>query len=90
MKEQLMGTFITGDPTVYTSGIGSSPMNLIHQSPLIPLDIVQQGAHTRFGTYLADGDAILAQPWISVALDPENNNADEAKFYTRVHGNVVV
>ena len=27
---------------------------------------------------------------MSVALDPENNNADEAIFYTRVHANVVV
>ena len=90
MKEQLMGTVVTRVPTVYTAGIGSSPMNLIHQSPSIPLEIVQRGAHARFGTSLADGDAIPAQPWISVALYPENNNADEAKFYTRVHANVVV
>ena len=27
---------------------------------------------------------------MSVALDPPNNNADEARFYTRVHSNVVV
>ena len=89
MKEQLMGTVITGVPTVYTAGIGSSPMNLIHQSPLIPLDIVQRGAHARFGTALADGDTIPEQPWVSVALDPENNNTYEARFYTRVHANVV-
>ena len=43
MKEQLMGTVVTGVPTVYTAGVGSSPMNLTHQSPSIPLDIVQQG-----------------------------------------------
>ena len=90
MKEQLMGTVVTGVPTVYTVGAGSSPMNLIHQSPLISLDIVQRGAHVTFGTALADGDAILAQPCISVALDPENNNADEAKLYNRLHVNVVV
>ena len=75
MKEHLMGTIVTGFPTVYTSGIGSSPMNLIHQSPSIPLEIVQRGAHARFGNALADGDTIPAQPWISVALDPANNNA---------------
>ena len=57
MKEQLMGTVVTRVPTVYTAGIGSSPMNLIHQSPSIPLEIVQRGAHARFGTVLADGDA---------------------------------
>ena len=85
-----MGTVVAGVPTVYTAGIVSSPMNLIHQSPSIPLEIVQQCAHARFGTALADGNAIPAQPWISVALDPANNNADEAKFYTRVHANFVV
>ena len=89
MKEQLMGTVVTGVPTVYTVGAGSSPINLIHQSPSISLDIVQRGAHTRFGTALDDGDAIPAQLWISVALDPANNNADKAKLYTRVHANVV-
>ena len=41
MKEQLMGTVVTGVPTVYTAGVGSSPMNLIHHSPSIPLEIVQ-------------------------------------------------
>ena len=75
---------------MYTSGVGISPMNLIHQSPSIPLEIVQRGAHARFGTDLADGDTIPEQPWMSVALDPENNNVDEARFYTRVHANVVV
>ena len=89
MKEQLMGTVVTGVPTVYTAGVGSSPMNIIHQSPSIPLEIFQQGAHARFGTALTDGDTIPAQTWISVAFDPANNNADEAKFYTRVHANVV-
>ena len=57
-----MGTFFTGVPTVYKAGVGSSPMNLIHQSPSIPLDIVQRGAHARFGTASADGDTIPAQP----------------------------
>ena len=90
MKEQLMETVVTGVPTVYTSGIGSSPMNLIHQSPSIPLEIVQRGAHARFGTALDDGDTIPEQPWMSVSLDPANNNADEARFYTRVHVNVFV
>ena len=90
MKEQLVGTAVTGVPTVYTSGIGNSLMNLIHQSPSIPLEIILQGAHARFGTALADVDAIPAQPWISVALEPENNNVDESKFYTRVHANAVV
>ena len=27
---------------------------------------------------------------MSVALDPANNNADKARFYTRVHENVIV
>ena len=45
MKEQLMGTVVTGVPNVYTDVVGSSPMNLIHQIPSIPLDIVQRGAH---------------------------------------------
>ena len=90
MKEQLMGTVVTGVPTVYTAGTGSSLMNLIHQSPLIPLEIVQRGAHTRFGAGLADVDTIPAHPWISVALDPANNNADKAKFYNWLHANVVV
>ena len=89
IKEQLMGTVVTGVLTVYTAGVGSSLMNLIHQSPSISLEIVQQGAHARFGTDLADGDTIPAQPWMSVSLDPENNNAEKAKFYTRVHANVV-
>ena len=65
-------------------------MNLIHQSPSILLVIVQRGAHASFGTALADGNAIPAQPWIPVALEPDKNNADEAKFYTRVHANVVM
>ena len=90
MKEQLMGTVVTGVPTVYTGGVGSSTMNIIHQSPLIPLEIVQRGAHARFGTALSDGDTIPEQPCLSVALDPANNNADKARFYTRVHANVVV
>ena len=90
MKEQLIGIVVTGVPTVYTAGVGSSPMNLIHQSPLISLEIVQQGAHARFGTALADWDTIPEQPWTSVALDPSNNNVDESRFYTRVHANVVV
>ena len=85
-----MGTIVTRVPTVYTAGIGSSLMNLIHQSPSIPLDIFQRGAHARFGTALADGDTTPAQPWISVALNPANKNADEAKLYTRVHVNFVV
>ena len=59
-----MGTVVTGVPTVYTAGVGSSSMNLIHQGPLIPLEIVQQGAHARFGTALADGDTIPEQPWM--------------------------
>ena len=50
MKEQLMETVVTGVPTVYTAGVGSSPMNLIHRSPSILLEIVQLGAHTRFET----------------------------------------
>ena len=37
MKEQLMGTVVTGVPTVYKAGVGSSQMNLIHQRPLISL-----------------------------------------------------
>ena len=37
MKEQLMGTVITGVPTVYTVGAGISPMNPIHQSPSISI-----------------------------------------------------
>ena len=65
-------------------------MNIIHQSPSISLEIVLWGAHARFGTALADGDTIPAQPWISVSLEPANNNADEAKFYTRVHANVIM
>ena len=65
-------------------------MNLIHQIPSIPLEIFQRGAHARFGNALAGGDTIPAQPWISVALDPANNNADKDKFYTRVNANVVV
>ena len=56
-----MGTVVTGVPTVYTSGVGSSPMNLIHQIPSIPLEIVQRGAHARFGTASADGDTIPEQ-----------------------------
>ena len=90
MKEHIMGTVVTGVPTVYTVGAGSSPMNLIHQIPSISLEIVQRGAPARFGNALDYGDAIPVQPWISVALEPVNNNADEAKFYTRVHVNVVV
>ena len=90
MKEQLMGTVVTGVPTVYTAGVGSSPMNLIYHSPSIPLEIVHRGAHARFGTALADGKKIPEQPWMSVALDPANNNTDKARFYTRVHTNVVV
>ena len=90
MKEQLMGTVVTGVLTVYTAGVGSSPTNLIYQIPLIPLDIFQKGAHARFGTALPDGNTILEKPWMSVALDPANNNAYEARFYTRVHVNVVV
>ena len=68
MKEQLMGIVVTGVPTVYTAGVGSSPMNLIHQIPSIPLDIVQRGAHACFGAALAYGDTIPEHPWISVAL----------------------
>ena len=37
MKEHLMRTVVTGFPTMYTAGVGSSPMNLIHQSPSVPL-----------------------------------------------------
>ena len=70
MKEHLMVTVVAGVPTVYTAGVGSSPMNLIHQSPSIPLEIVQKGANARLGIDLADGDTIPAQPWILVALDP--------------------
>ena len=62
IKEQLMENFVTGVPNLYTAGVGSSPMNLIPQIPSISLDIFQQGAHTRFGTDLADGDAIPAHP----------------------------
>ena len=90
MKEQPMGNVVTGVPTVYTAGIGRSVMNLIHQSPSKPLEIVQRGAHARFGTALADGDTIPEQPWMTVALDSANNNADKVRFYTRVHANVVV
>ena len=90
MKKQLMENVVTGVTTVYTAGVGSSPMNLIHQSPSISLKIIQRGAHARFGTALAGGDAIPAQPWISVVMDLENNNAGEAKFYTWVHANDVV
>ena len=56
----------------------------------MPLEIVQQGDHARFGTALADGNIIPAQTCISVALDPANNKADESKFYTWVHANVMV
>ena len=80
MNEQLMGTVVTGVPTLYTAGVGSSPMNLIHQSPSIPLEIVQRGAHARFGTALADSDTIPEQPCMSVASEPANNNADKARF----------
>ena len=58
MKEQLIGTVVTGVPTVYTAGVGSSPMNLIHKSPSTPIKIVQRGAHAHFGTALADGNTI--------------------------------
>ena len=51
-------------PNWYTAGIGFSPMDFIHQSLSISIDIVEQGAHTCFGTALADGDKIPAQPWI--------------------------
>ena len=85
-----MGTVVTGVPIVYTAGVGISLMNLIHQSPSIPLEIVQRGAHAHFGNALAYGDTIPEQPWMSVALDPANNNADEARFYTGAHANFVV
>ena len=62
MKEHLMGNVVTLVTTVYAVGAGSSPINLIHQSPLISLEIVQRGTHARFGTALADGDAIPAHP----------------------------
>ena len=90
MKEPLMGTVVARVPNVYTAGIGNSPMNLIHQIPLIPLEIIQRGAHARFVPALDDGDTIPEHPWMPVALDPANNNADKSGFYTRVHANVVV
>ena len=39
---------------------------------------------------LADGNTIPEQPWMSVVLDPTNNNVDEARFYSKVHAIVVV
>ena len=73
-----------------SASLNNIKWDLIHQSPSIPLEIVQRGAHARFGTALADGDTIPEQPWMSVALDPAKNNADEARFFTRVHVKVVV
>ena len=46
------------------AGVGSSLMNLIHHSPSVSLEIFQRGAHTSFGTALADGNTIPAQPWM--------------------------
>ena len=90
MKEHLMRTVTPGVPTVYTAGVGISPMNLINETPSISFEIVQLGAHACFGTALVHGNAFPVQPWILVVLDPAKNNMYKSKFYTRIHANFVV
>ena len=46
MKEQLMGTVVRCIPSVYTLGVRSVGMKLIHQSPSLSLEIVQRAAFT--------------------------------------------
>ena len=41
VKEQTMGGVVTGIPTLYTGGVVSAFMNLIHQSPSISLEMCQ-------------------------------------------------
>ena len=90
VKEQTMGGVVTGIPTLYTGGVASAFMNLIHQSPSILLEMCQQRAHVRYSTPLGNGDPIPPQPWTSVTLDPATVDTDKAKFYDRVNANVVV
>ena len=85
-----MGYFTTVVPTEYAAGVGSVPMNLICQSPLIPLEIIQRGAHACFGTALGDGAPIPSHPWISVTLDPANNVGQKDMLYSMVNANVVI
>ena len=90
VKEQTMGEVVTHIPTTWTAGVGGSHMNLIHQSPSISLDCLQRAAFRRFGTALADNVLIPAQPWTAVDLTPATVDDDKKKFFSRVHGNVVV
>ena len=41
VKEQVMGGVVTGIPTSYADGVPGGLMNLITQSPSIPLEMVQ-------------------------------------------------
>lgn len=90
VKEQVMGGVVTGIPTSYAGGIPSALMNLITQSPSIPLEMVQRRAFTRYNNPLGENDPIPPQPWTANVLDPANNDAHKAIFYDRVNGNVVV
>ena len=90
VKENQLGPVITTIPTVYTLLVGSEPMNLIHQSPSIPLEMTQRAAHAHFGTPLDAGDPIPPRPWITAALDPVTVPAVKLTFYDQVNGNGVV
>ena len=65
-------------------------MSLMHQSPSITYEIIQRGAHTRFGIDFGDGALIPVQSWISVTLDTANNVGQKDVLYLRFNANVVI
>ena len=85
-----MGGVVTGIPTSYAGGVPGGLMNLITQSPSIPLEMVQRRAFKRYGDPLGELDPILIQPWTANVLDPATNDAHKAIFYDQANGNVVV
>lgn len=90
VKEQVMGGVVTGIPTSYAGGVPGGLMNLITQSPSIPLEMVQRRAFKRYNNPIAEHDPVPNQPWTANILDPATVDADKVIFYDRVNGNVVV
>ena len=89
-KEPTFGQVLTHIPVTFApDGSATGHLNLISNYSSVTLEQLQRRALARYGTAIAETDAIPATPWNKSTLTPGTNAAHKTIFYDRVNANVV-
>ena len=90
-KSTVLGEIITCVPLeVGADGTVTKTANLVEQYQNFQIKMLQRQAIACFGTALAVGSPIPENLWITRELvDPANNAAERAIFYSRLHSEAV-